>query len=116
MADAVEKALSDGIHLIVEAGTGVGKSLAYLVPLIQFARNGNCRAVVATYTKALQQQLVESGMWGLNLLISWSIQNQEHLLHFFKDEAYASKDEAEAICIDYGKLIIDREIPGASVG
>ncbi|MDK2745100.1 MAG: HlyU family transcriptional regulator [Nitrospira sp. BO4] len=62
------------------------------------------------------QQLVESGMWGLNLFISWSIHNQEHSLHFFKDEAYASKDEAEAICINYGKLIIDGEIPGASVG
>jgi ATP-dependent DNA helicase DinG len=62
MAVAVEKALSDGTHLIVEAGTGVGKSLAYLVPLIQFARNGNSRAVVATYTKALQQQLVNKDL------------------------------------------------------
>src|SRR5512134_1910443 len=62
MAAAVEKALSDGTHLIVEAGTGVGKSLAYLVPLIEFARSGNCRAVVATYTKALQQQLVDKDL------------------------------------------------------
>ena len=62
MAAAVEKALSDGTHLIVEAGTGVGKSLAYLVPLILFARNGNSRAVVATYTKALQQQLVNKDL------------------------------------------------------
>lgn len=62
MAAAVEKALADGTHLIVEAGTGVGKSLAYLVPLIEFARSGNCRAVVATYTKALQQQLVEKDL------------------------------------------------------
>src|SRR5512147_1350548 len=62
MAAAVEKALSDSTHLIVEAGTGVGKSLAYLVPLIQFARDGNSRTVVATYTKALQQQLVEKDL------------------------------------------------------
>lgn len=55
------------------------------------------------------QHLAESGMWGLNRFISWSIQNQEHSLHCFKDEA-------EAICIDYGKLVIDGEIPGASVG
>ncbi len=58
MAEAVENALASQTHLIVEAGTGVGKSLAYLVPLVLWAREENCRAVVATYTKALQQQLV----------------------------------------------------------
>ncbi len=58
MAEAVEAALEAKTHLIVEAGTGVGKSLAYLVPLIVWARDANQRAVVATYTKALQQQLV----------------------------------------------------------
>jgi ATP-dependent DNA helicase DinG len=58
MADAVARSLSTKTHLIVEAGTGVGKSLAYLVPLILWTRRENSRAVVATYTKALQQQLV----------------------------------------------------------
>ncbi len=62
MAVAVEKALEDTTHLIVEAGTGVGKSLAYLVPLVLWAREENQRAVVATYTKALQQQLVEKDL------------------------------------------------------
>jgi ATP-dependent DNA helicase DinG len=58
MAEAVRKALGGKGHLIVEAGTGVGKSLAYLVPLVLWAREENCRVVVATYTKALQQQIV----------------------------------------------------------
>ena len=58
MAEAVEKSLATKTHLIVEAGTGVGKSLAYLAPLIRWAREENCRVVVSTYTKALQQQLV----------------------------------------------------------
>jgi ATP-dependent DNA helicase DinG len=62
MAGAVEKALAAKAHLIVEAGTGVGKSLAYLVPAITFARNENQRVVVATYTKALQQQLVDKDL------------------------------------------------------
>ena len=62
MAQAVEKALDTGTHLIVEAGTGVGKSLAYLIPLILWARRENRRAVVATYTKALQQQLVQKDL------------------------------------------------------
>ena len=62
MAQAVETALASKTHLIVEAGTGVGKSLAYLVPLVQWTRVEGCRAVVATYTKALQQQLVQKDL------------------------------------------------------
>jgi ATP-dependent DNA helicase DinG len=62
MAEAVQSALEDKTHLIVEAGTGVGKSLAYLVPLVMRAREENQRAVVATYTKALQQQLVDKDL------------------------------------------------------
>src|SRR5512143_3184814 len=62
MAEAVEKAFDTRTHLIVEAGTGVGKSLAYLVPLIMRCREENQRGVVATYTKALQQQLVEKDL------------------------------------------------------
>jgi ATP-dependent DNA helicase DinG len=62
MARAVEKALVDKTHLIVEAGTGVGKSLAYLVPAIVWTREENSRVVVATYTKALQQQLVDKDL------------------------------------------------------
>ncbi len=53
MAEAVESALDDGRHLIVEAGTGTGKTLAYLVPAILSAK----RVVVSTGTKNLQEQL-----------------------------------------------------------
>ena len=56
MAEAVETALRAKTHLVVEAGTGVGKSLAYLVPVILRAREENCRVVVSTYTKALPQE------------------------------------------------------------
>jgi ATP-dependent DNA helicase DinG len=62
MAEAVEKALSTETHLVVEAGTGVGKSLAYLVPAILWVKEENCRVVISTYTKALQQQLVEKDL------------------------------------------------------
>lgn len=60
MSLAIEDALSNNHHLIVEAGTGVGKSLAYLIPLINWvlSQEGK-RAVVSTYTKALQRQLIE---------------------------------------------------------
>ena len=53
MARAVEDAVDRGRHLVVQAGTGTGKSLAYLVPVVLSGR----RVVVATATKALQDQL-----------------------------------------------------------
>jgi ATP-dependent DNA helicase DinG len=53
MAEGVESALADGKHLIVEAGTGTGKTLAYLVPAILSGK----RIVVSTGTKNLQEQL-----------------------------------------------------------
>ncbi len=59
MARAVAEAAANSCHLAVEAGTGVGKSFAYLVPLILTALARNERAVVATYTITLQEQLFE---------------------------------------------------------
>ena len=53
MAEAVESALADKRHLIVEAGTGTGKTLAYLVPALLSGK----RIIVSTGTKTLQEQL-----------------------------------------------------------
>lgn len=58
MAEEVAAALSEPGHLAIEAGTGVGKSYAYLAPLILFASRNDSRAVVSTYTISLQEQLV----------------------------------------------------------
>ncbi len=58
MARAVETAFDQGHHLLVEAGTGVGKSFAYLVPAILQAVRGR-RVVISTHTIALQEQLLE---------------------------------------------------------
>lgn len=55
MAEAVEAAVDDGSHLLVQAGTGTGKSLGYLVPALAHGE----RVVVATATIALQRQLVQ---------------------------------------------------------
>jgi ATP-dependent DNA helicase DinG len=57
MASAVAKACQDRTHLIVEAGTGVGKSLAYLVPSVFHALAENRKALVSTHTINLQEQL-----------------------------------------------------------
>ena len=59
MADAVEDALDSGRHLLVQAGTGTGKSLGYLAPaLVRLARSRE-RIVIATATLALQSQLAD---------------------------------------------------------
>lgn len=58
MAVAIARALEEERHLVVEAGTGVGKSLAYLVPAILFALERKKRAVISTHTINLQEQLL----------------------------------------------------------
>jgi len=62
MAMAVADALEGSHHLIVEAGTGVGKSLAYLVPLILQAKRSGRRAMVSTHTISLQEQLMHKDL------------------------------------------------------
>ncbi len=59
MAQAVWEAMAGGAHLAVQAGTGTGKSLAYLVPALRLAADRHGPVVVSTATIALQRQLVE---------------------------------------------------------
>ena len=59
MANAVARAFETGEHLVVQAGTGTGKSLAYLVPAIVRAIDDDSPVVVSTATIALQRQLVD---------------------------------------------------------
>src|SRR3979411_1658632 len=58
MAMAVAQTLEENRHLVVEAVTGVGKSLAYLVPAILFALEQHKKAIVSTHTINLQEQLL----------------------------------------------------------
>jgi ATP-dependent DNA helicase DinG len=58
MAAAVARALEEDRHLVVEAGTGVGKSLAYLVPAILFALEQHKKGIISTHTINLQEQLL----------------------------------------------------------
>ena len=59
MAGAVENAFLTGKHLLVEAGTGTGKSFAYLLPAIDAAVRRKKRVVISTHTISLQEQIVE---------------------------------------------------------
>jgi len=62
MALATRKCLEREEHLMVEAGTGIGKSLAYLVPALLHGARERERVVVSTHTKALQEQLMDSDL------------------------------------------------------
>src|SRR4051794_21574805 len=62
MAVAVAKALESKGHLVVEAGTGVGKSLAYLAPAILFAVANTKKAIISTHTINLQEQLTQKDL------------------------------------------------------
>src|SRR3989441_1873471 len=62
MAMAVARALENREHLAVEAGTGVGKSLAYLVPAILYAVANKKKAIISTHTINLQEQLTEKDL------------------------------------------------------
>jgi ATP-dependent DNA helicase DinG len=59
MAAAVDRALDNGSTLVVEAGTGVGKSFAYLLPAIRKIIESKQRVVISTHTISLQEQLIE---------------------------------------------------------
>ena len=59
MGRAVAEALDGGHCLVVEAGTGVGKSLAYLLPAALWAVDHGRRVLVSTYTRALQEQILD---------------------------------------------------------
>ena len=74
MAQGVAQAIAEKRHLVVEAGTGVGKSLGYLVPaILSLAENQASkdetkrRIVVSTHTISLQEQLIEKDIPLLNL-------------------------------------------------
>src|SRR3954465_9838983 len=62
MAEAVAEAIEGPAHLMVEAGTGVGKSFAYLVPAILAAAEMGKKIVVSTHTISLQEQLLQKDL------------------------------------------------------
>src|SRR4051812_36703801 len=90
MATAVEDAIANRRHLVVQAGTGTGKTLAYLIPAILSGQ----RVVVATATKALQDQLVNKDLPFL-------------AAHLVRPFSYSSlKGRANYLCLQRAKEIL----------
>ncbi|MBI4330024.1 MAG: 3'-5' exoribonuclease [Chloroflexi bacterium] len=71
MAKAVSAAFNEGQHLIVEAGTGTGKSIAYLLPAALFARENQSRVVISSNTINLQEQLIQKDIPSLRECLGW---------------------------------------------
>jgi ATP-dependent DNA helicase DinG len=122
MASAIERTLSNRGKLVVEAGTGVGKSFAYLLPAIGRVVNSSERVVISTHTINLQEQLIDKDIPLLNAVIPeefsavlvkgrgnyvsvrrlkqaserqdrlLSDDEQRHSLHVIEDWAYSTKD------------------------
>ncbi len=95
MMKAVAKAFSQERYLLVEAGTGVGKSLAYLVPALAWAVSQQEKVVVATYTIALQEQLWHNDIGFL----------QRYLPFTFK--AAVLKGRSNYFCLNRWKAVKD---------
>src|SRR5437016_9858021 len=74
MAVAVARALEEERHLVVEAGTGVGKSIAYLAPSILYAIAEKKKAIISTHTINLQEQLLYKDITILQKIILIEIQ------------------------------------------
>lgn len=69
MARAIDQTLSSRSHLIIEAPTGVGKSIAYLAPALLYAVQEKRKAIVSTHTKNLQEQLLRKDVELLRTLL-----------------------------------------------
>ncbi|MFQ6047790.1 MAG: ATP-dependent DNA helicase, partial [Phycisphaerae bacterium] len=104
MASAVERAFRAGRHLLVEAGTGVGKSFAYLLPAIGQATRDHQRVVISTHTIALQEQLLNKDIPFLNAIIPAEfsavlVKGRSNYLDLRRLE-YASKRQASLFSSD----------------
>lgn len=72
MTAAVARAFNEARHLVVEAGTGTGKSIAYLLPASHFALQNETRVVISSNTISLQEQLVNKDIPDLMRCLGWS--------------------------------------------
>ncbi|TDL34759.1 ATP-dependent helicase DinG [Jeotgalibacillus sp. S-D1] len=96
MMSQVSDALANGSKMAIEAGTGVGKTMAYLLPAIQYAANGN-RVVISTQTVQLQEQILQKevqALQQLNMPAQFALlKGKSHYLHLLKFEQALSEDE-----------------------
>jgi ATP-dependent DNA helicase DinG len=108
MLKAVTDALNNGNHLMVEAGTGVGKSFAYLIPAALFAMQNNTRVVVSTNTINLQDQLIQKDIPDLRAALDIDLRAAvlkgrfnylcPRRLQYLRQHGPASTEELRVLC------------------
>ncbi len=91
MMDVVYESFETERHAIIEAGTGIGKSLAYLIPSVYFAATEQERIVISTYTIQMQHQLLENEVMKLKEIIPFSfrtaiVKGRDHYIDLLKFE------------------------------
>ncbi len=100
MIDAVYAAMEDEAHLLVEAGTGTGKSLAYLLPSVVWAKRHQEKVVISTHTITLQEQLFQKEIPALQAALPFSftasqLKGRGNYLCLRKFEASVNEGSAE---------------------
>ncbi|TYR79935.1 ATP-dependent DNA helicase DinG [Priestia megaterium] len=89
MMDFVYESLTNNEHALIEAGTGIGKTLAYLVPAAFYANKHKVPVVISTHTITLQQQLMDKDLSSLKSLVPFPVQaailkGREHYINVRK--------------------------------
>ncbi|WP_017755549.1 ATP-dependent DNA helicase DinG [Calidifontibacillus oryziterrae] len=100
MMEIIEKAFQKRFHALLEAGTGTGKTIAYLLPSIMFARKFNRPIVISTYTTQLQEQIISQEMKLLREALPFSIRaavlkGRNHYLCLRKFEQYLADSSSD---------------------
>lgn len=75
MMDGVYQAFLSGMHTLIEAGTGVGKSLGYLLPVAYFAKESRLPVVVSTHTIQLQEQIIQNEIPLLTKILPFEVKS-----------------------------------------
>jgi ATP-dependent DNA helicase DinG len=112
MAEAVTRAMEEGRHLLVQAGTGTGKSLGYLVPALLHRQ----RVVVATATLALQHQLVERDIPALLEAAGDRLEDGSYAVLKGRSNYACLHRVREGVPDDQGALIDAGDLPTGSTG
>jgi ATP-dependent DNA helicase DinG len=112
MAEAVTRAMEEGRHLLVQAGTGTGKSLGYLVPALLHRQ----RVVVATATLALQHQLVERDIPALLAAAGDRLEDGSYAVLKGRSNYACLHRVREGVPDDQGALIDAGDLPTGSTG
>jgi len=99
MALAIEKSIEENKHLIVEAGTGVGKSIAYLIPFIFWTIKNKKKVIISTYTKTLQEQLIKKDLPFLHNALKSANSNGHHHNSTKDSEQQDQFDFSYALCV-----------------